>query len=300
MSVSRETVQRLTAVRPPREERASTLPAVDTVLRPLGVGELLDRAAEVLRRRFLALFLPAFVLWLPAQAVQLLAAAGRPGETLANEELLILFLIFGLNYATSMLVSGAAALITYRSVQGAEIGMRAAIVRFITRLPVLFVVNVVSVLAVMAGIFTCGVASLFFAWKFLIVQVIAVLEPVSPGVALARSWVLVRGGLVRWLGIFVTAFAITLPFMYVSGTFGEGQAQDALARQLPIASEGFIDLLSIVIASALSALSSAFYGVVITLFYVDCRVRREALDLFTALPRPSPSKARAVPAEGAA
>lgn len=130
-----------------------------------------------------------------------------------------------------------------------------------------------------------GVAAALSLWLWINIRLAfavppVVLERISPGAALARSWRLTRGSwwrcflilLLTWFIVGLVSNILTVPFSVLAalpGVFAAG------AAWVPVLSTAAM-YVGTVLASALTV---PFLVGVTTLLYVDLRMRREGLDL---------------------
>ncbi|WP_423918332.1 hypothetical protein ACPEEZ_10205 [Frigoribacterium sp. 2-23] len=134
------------------------------------------------------------------------------------------------------------------------------------------------------------VVALWLTTKFALVPSALVLERMTLGQALRRSWWLTRGGLGFWrtLGLLALVFAmiqfatqvVSTPFSLLFGLLGgtlfpTGNVDDTSG--LVVA--GVTYLLTIVISAVITAIGSIVQAASIGLVYIDLRIRSEGLDL---------------------
>jgi hypothetical protein len=270
-----------------REAGRALLPA-GFRLEPHGVGEMLDVALEVFRQRFLALAGTAFVLMAGSEFLQLwirhrseaLADRGddRAAILLALLEIPILFL-------TSLVVAAATSRLAYSTLEGRPISAWASLAVVLKKLPFLLMTAILEFVALVAGFFALVLPAVFLTWKFALASTVVVLEDVSPVRALSRSWTLTRG-------LFPLAFAVLLlgqllffPFHF-SSFFENPEVRRDLLSQLGVSLSGIqADLIPTLVLSLLGAVGMAYQAVLVTLFYVEARIRREGFDLHVSLER---------------
>lgn len=276
--------------------------AAATVLRPLGVGELLDAGFALFRRLFVPLVLLQLICGLPGLAVSIFGesaggAAGTTGTLIGG----LLNLVFGtIGAAATSLIIGEAYLGRALAVGDA---VRRVMPRFGTLLLCGLLVGLVLLLAFLpalaaftsagvmmglsggagdpgkmlvgAGLGLAGLVAmvlpLWVASGTSLASIALVLERRdSASDSVARSWQLSRGGRGRiMLVFFLLMLILLLAFMGVGVVLGLFGAPDA-AGNSPLVTLG-TGLLTF-------ALTPLFYCV-LTLVYYDRRIRTEAFDL---------------------
>ncbi|MGO1582051.1 MAG: glycerophosphoryl diester phosphodiesterase membrane domain-containing protein, partial [Actinomycetaceae bacterium] len=100
-----------------------------------------------------------------------------------------------------------------------------------------------------------------------------VLEKAGPGTALSRSWSLTKGSTWRVVGIYVLAFLIAGVIVAVVGV------PVALVGQLLGLSPALMVIAVTLLDVLVSLVTTPFTAGVISLVYIDQRMRREGLDV---------------------
>ncbi|MFW6080121.1 MAG: hypothetical protein ACODAE_10900 [Gemmatimonadota bacterium] len=286
-------------------------------LRPLGFGEILDRAFALYRRNFAVLFGTALIGLFPvAVLVMALPTAPDPAAALdrgaAGAYLLVAPLIIlagvwvwaALTRQASQAMTGEPVSIAdgFRSglrallpVVGASIG--ALMLFFVVIVGVALAFGLVGALAGLllpgglrgtGGVVAAAVGglgglvgmTLWYAGIFAVLPVIVV-ERSGPLRALRRSWTLSRGGRVRIVAVMVVAWLITyLPTFAVMMMFGFATAfGGAPGEQASFGALALAQLANV----GVSALTTPFFVGVFVVLYFDRRVRTEAFDIETTL-----------------
>ncbi len=255
---------------------------MSVMLRPLTLGELLDRAFQLYRSRFAVFvgiaavaYLPLFViqtatLWAP----KTLSASATAAMLVGFFAALVLRLL-GLaaaNSATIMVVSAAylERPITLREAYSHVSGMLLRV--FFIMIGMGIGIAVGLVLFVIPGII------LFLMWALAIP--VAVLEDAGLGESLSRSRQLTAGHRFRVFAIYLLYFALVfalefgllVPLGAVIGMKGGGAA--GASALLPV-----ISVLSAVLSYVIECLVTPILTISLSLMYYDERVRKEAFDI---------------------
>jgi hypothetical protein len=246
------------------------------VLRPLGVGEILDMALAVYRRHAFALWrVVAVVVALPAALNGALAVAVRQvGDPQANSgSLLLLELLF---LIVTLVASSLATAAAYRLVTDAYLGRVVdpeASLRFgLQRVLSVMWVSFLSGLGVLIGcIFLIGPGVyLFVSWGVAIPVLLG--ENRRGTKALGRSRALVRG---RWwpcAGVLFLSFMleaiVTYAILFAVGRIVDSGGNDSVL----FVEQGVSSLIA-------STLVLPFQVAVTAVLYIDLRVRKEGFDI---------------------
>jgi hypothetical protein len=246
------------------------------VLRPLGVGEILDAALAVYRRHAFALWkIVAVVVALPAALNGALAVADRQvRESDGSEGSLVLLQLLVL--AVTLVAASLATAAAYRLVADAYLGRPidpAASMRFgLRRLGSVIWVSLLFGMGVVIGsifLLAPGVY-LYVAWSVAVPVLLA--ENLRGRKALGRSRALVRGRfwpcagvlILSFLLLFIVAAAILVVLAAIVGT----SDNDTVL----FFEEGISSLIA-------NALTLPFQVAVTTVLYIDLRVRKEGFDV---------------------
>jgi hypothetical protein len=247
-------------------------------LEPRGVGELLDTALDVLRARFLACFALAFAILLP------LTILGRALRGLGGERLQALLLELGLGFLAQTLVVGLVTHLVYAELQGRRASGLASLSVAAQRGPALLLVALLAQAGTSLGTICCLVPGLAVAWLTAVAPAALVLEGLGPIAALSRSAALMRRALPRWAGVAALQFLLVLPF-----TFAAAALEELRNEALVPAGPAWI-LGESALRVALLSLSTCFTSVVLTVLYIDGRVRQEGFDLVMRFERLAASR----------
>jgi hypothetical protein len=246
------------------------------VLRPLGVGEILDMALAVYRRHAFALWrVVAVVVALPAALNGALAVAarqvGNPGKN--SGSLLLLELLFVI---VSLVASSLATAAAYRLVADAYLGRPVdpdESLRFgLRRLASVMWVSLLSGLGLFIGFQLILVPGVYLAVAWSVSIPVLLAENLRGRKALGRSRALVRG---RWwpcAGVLLLAFLLELIVTYAI-LFGVGRIVDSSGNDSVLfVEQGVASLIA-------STLVLPFKVAVTTVLYIDLRVRKEGFDI---------------------
>jgi hypothetical protein len=262
-----------------------------------GVGEMLDIAFDVTRARFGTCVLFSALIWVP---LTLLHRVGLQYPVEAN--LLVLLLSFPVQSLTAALVT----IVVYGHLQGSRVGAAEALWAGLRHAPALLANMLISVLlqvvcaipavAVMAGLSLVDpllgvllglpffLPLLFVRFLVAVAPAALVLEKLGPIEALVRGMRLVRGGFWRWLGVFTVSWVLILPFNAIAEAPSSVEVRDWLSQYADLSRPSYAAL-DVLVSSLARAVATAFSGVLLTVFYLDARVRREGFDLTMRLER---------------
>lgn len=262
----------------------------ELMLRPLGVGEIIDHSLAIYRRQFVALV----TITLSANAlplllmVYLLSSGGIMAQPLLYAAVLLLSIVLG-SLATAATVFLVSETYLGNSISGGVAISRAT--RFLWRLILLtMMVSLVVGLAVLVfllpGIVAASPVLLVLAMipAFIVALAIftgllvstpaLVLEDATASAALSRSWQLTKGfrwkmlGLVIVVGIIIAIPSIALTFLRGGGMATQVSVEFSTA-----------DILWEIAAQFISTLIYPLLYCALTVAYYDLRVRKEGFDL---------------------
>jgi hypothetical protein len=270
------------------------------VLRPLGIGEILDVGIKIYWRHALTLYKIVLFVVLPAQiVVNLLQVSALPkgvsgsfgsgpfGPSFENDRTTDLThaewvtLIAG--FVGAALINALAGKLAqagcFRAVADAYLGermdWRSSLRYALRRLPAVVAVSIVSTIVIGIGAIFCLIPGLYFWGAFYVAIPVLLVEGVGPFKALGRSRRLVQG---RWWGTIGVAIIGWLLASVISGGLGAlvlGVAASGAAQDTPV---GFV--LNTVATTLGSMLVTPAVAAFATVLYIDLRVRKEGFDLF--------------------
>ncbi|MDP9258976.1 MAG: hypothetical protein M3Q31_20850 [Actinomycetota bacterium] len=246
------------------------------VLRPLGVGEILDAALAVYRGHAFALWrVVAVVVALPAALNGALAVAARQvGDPQANSGSLLLLEL--LVIVVSLVATSLATASAYRLVADAYLGRPVdpdASLRFgLRRVASVIWVSLLFGLGLFAGILLLVVPGIFVTVAWSIATPVLLAENLRGTKAIRRSRALVRG---RWwpcAGVVYLMYLLEL-IVYFGILFVIARIVDSSGNDtLLFVEEGVTSLIA-------STLVLPFHVAVTTVLYIDLRVRKEGFDV---------------------
>jgi hypothetical protein len=277
----------------------------------MSIGELLDRTFSLYRRHFWLfigimvmpqLFVLAARLMLAA-GMSLIQSGGAGGVTKAPAAfgaslILAFFLMTFVFWAMYALAQAATVSAISRIYTGGRIGVHEAYAqvkgRFLRVLGVLIVVGFL----VMAGFILCLVPGILLMLRYAVVMPAALIEDLGVSDSMKRSAKLTEG---RW----GEAFLVFLLFVVINWV-AEGLFTYPFAfLQLFVAAKGqdpyWIPVMMYVGQFIGGVLAGPLLVIALSLFYYDCRIRKEALDLqmmLSALDQPGPAAPPIPPSAG--
>lgn len=261
-------------------------------LRPMSVGELLDRTFFLYRKHFVLfvalIALPHAVLL----AVQLFSVVLRAGGPRFSLTAILMGLVTMVVYLAVVAVSqGATVIAVSRMHLGAAPGISEAFAGISGRIPTLALIMIAAGLGAGLGLILLIVPGILLALMWSLSIPIAVLEHLNVRDAMSRSSVLTKGHRGRIFVIYVLFFIVTyifyslwqLPMLFAAGLFvGRGPATLPVWTQIALPVGQFIT----------QCLVAPLLTIAMALVYYDERVRKEAFDLehmMSELDRPTPA-----------
>lgn len=257
----------------------------DVSLRPLGFGEILDRAFAMYRNNFAGYFTTALLPFLPMVALWLVLGALAPaaGDLSAAASMVQLILV-PYSVAATLLAWGAITYQADRKYHGGSASLGESYSAAARRFFPLLVSMFVAWLLMMIGFVLLVIPGILIGIMLFALIPAIQLENRGPIEALGRSRALARGAWGRIFGVVVVVTIITgLPHiaLSVAALFGIA-AMDVTT----IATGGALPFALTQASSAvLSAATLPLTAVTILVLYYDRRVRLEGLDLELATER---------------
>ncbi len=250
-------------------------------LRPLAVGEILDGTFATIRSN------PGATLGLTLGATAVVetisTVAAIAAEEMSNTAATVLtLLLFGLNAALGIFLSGVLAVVVSEATLGGRITAGDAVRRVTPRLGGLLMLTLAVTLLSALGLVALIVGAVVVAVYLSLATPAYVLEAQSTGDALRRSWRLVKGSWWRTLGVLLLSaavggvlmliFAIPTSVILMSSeqTFGS-----LVEGDLTVAGH-IVNAIGSLLATTVA--TPVLSGTVV-LLYIDRRIRREGLDV---------------------
>jgi len=269
--------------RPARGERNRARGAAqDPALGRRSVFEVLDLSLAILRDHFALMVGLGALAWLPLRVLQPFIGAHVWEPSIGRGAM------FGPGLAGLVNTGGAAlaeclgaaliAQIVHAALEGREVAPGALLRAVLARLHVVAGVALVTAVATVAGTCACFVPGLLLSWKLSAAPMVCVLEGRGLRQSIARSWMLTRKGLWRWVFLTVMVAAIVGPFRGIT-TAADWQGARAQALAWTGLSGTTFDIVYVLVSSLLLGVAIALHASTLTVYYADCRVRREGADL---------------------
>jgi hypothetical protein len=230
-------------------------------IRTMGFGEILDRGFRILKNHFALLVGLQAIVVVPARLVADFLGRGSS----FSDPLTVLAGMLPIFLALLLLQPIIMAAITHaigenylsRSVTfGGALRVALSIV-----LPLVGTWILASII-VLVGLVLLIVPGLIFALMFALLTPIMVTEKVFGMTAMERSWVLMRGNLLRALGLFVVT----------------GILSTVLTAGVDLVA-GFVPVLGSIVAGIAQGAANAFGTAALVVLYFDIRCRKEGFDL---------------------
>ena len=287
------------------------------MLRPLGVGDVLDRTFTVYRAKPLVfiglsaiwylLLVLVFVVLAVAIFAGALAAFSRQATTPSPEQIagaavgIIGFVLVAVIVAILLFAAQSAALVDAAAKRylGKDVAIGESFRAGLSASPRLFVAGVLvflaiigawAVLIIVAALANQGivwalavlagiVATAFLGCSWLVAPVVVVVEKMGPISALGRAWRLSAGNRWRIFGIQVLLFILNLVLsLLIGGIFGGLAAASSQGGAAP-GTLGITSVVQSLVNLASTIIWAPVEWIAFTVLYYDLRVRKEAFDL---------------------
>jgi hypothetical protein len=256
-------------------------------LRPLTIGELLDRTFSFYRAHFLMFVGIAAIPNAIMLLVQLVFTLGAPiGASVWGA--LVMFLAMVVVYVLTTMLSQGATVVAVSQIQlGQETSVAEAFDRIRGRLGELLIIGLHVGVRIMAGLILLIVPGIIIGLRYALVMPVAVLEETGASESLERSRELTRGHLGR-IGLIYSLLVVVvlvgaavwqIPVsLFVALTTTGGTTPPAWVQVVDLAGN-FV----------LNSLFGPLMTIAISLVYYDERVRKEGFDLEHMLQQLDPS-----------
>lgn len=261
-------------------------------LRPLALGEILDRTFSLYRRHFL-LFLGIAgipqILILAVELPQIALQQNFPGRfgMLSFTGFVIELVVVVVSAVAYLFSQGGSVFAVSEIYLGRGITISGALQRVRGNLGFLFGVVVLNGLAVGGAAILLVIPGIYVACRLLVCVPVALIEERGPRDSLSRSWELTSGYAGRAFMVFLLYFAIALAAnLLLVSPFSLGIAT-ALKNPSGL---WFWMVMAELGARAATILTQPILLIATAIFYYDLRVRKEAFDLqFMMNPSAPPS-----------
>jgi len=257
--------------------------------RPRTVTELLDLATDILRMRFFACVGVAILVWVPGRVLHFMylndLMQGVDGE---NAMLFAIAVETVLNGFQSLLAVALVAIVTHATLSGTWISGWGALSVALRRSMILLAAAIMVGIAKIVGSFLCCLPGLFVMYRMLFSQIVAVVEPVGPWEAMTRSWDLTRGGFqpfLRWFVLGLVGVLAVFPINLLSGAFDYSTVMDDFSDKIGSPPAIVTQAFAFLISTVFLAFGTAVWSSIVTVYYADCRMRRDGMDLEAWLER---------------
>jgi hypothetical protein len=249
-------------------------------LRPLSLGEILDRTFSLFRSNFILFIGIAAIPQVLVLAVQLLQIAlqrdARSGMAGPPVSVLITLFVIVVSTVAYLFSQGGTILAVSEIYLGRTISIVAALRRVQADLGSLFGVVMLNGLAVVGGTFLLIIPGIYVACRLLVCVPAALIEQRGPRDSLTRAWELTKGyagrAFMMFLLFFVIAIAANMVFTF---PFSFGMVRAARGQGTP----WLWLMLTQVGAHVASILTQPVLLIATSIYYYDLRVRKEAFDL---------------------
>jgi hypothetical protein len=234
---------------------------VDYEIRAMGFGEILDMGFRIVKNHFVLLVGLGAILYVPlGLAVELTTTQGEVPDPFA-----MLTILFPLSLLWLILQPIIMAAITHaigESYLSKSVTFGGALRFALSIVLPLLGTWILASLIVIVGFALLVLPGVILALMFAVLTPVMVTERVFGFAAMERSWALMRGNLLRALGLFVVT----------------GILSSALTAGVDLVA-GFIPLVGSVVAGIVQGAANAFGTAALVVLYFDIRCRKEAFDL---------------------
>jgi len=252
-----------------------------TALRPLGLGELLDRSFFLYRKHFLLFVAIVALPHLILLAFQLLGVGlGMQAQgAFSARYWLWLLPTFILQWIVTATAQGATVIAVSRVHLDREATIAGAFAGVARRIPMLAFIMIITGVGIFLGFILLLLPGILLALILALVIPIAVLENTGLVNSIARSWVLTQGSWLRILVIYILYFFLLFtliwlwefPMFWAAGIFTRNHAPGTM----PLWSQIVFPVCSFLSLSLVTPLIT----IALSLTYYDQRIRKEGFDL---------------------
>jgi hypothetical protein len=250
--------------------------------RPLGIGEILDRAFSIYRTHFRTLCLCVLVVVVPMAIISTLITASltdnafNPDARTASEDGAAVTAVLASIVVQTILTLLAVAACT-RAVGAAYLGHRVtwqeSLAFALRRLVPLIVLSILASIFTMLGLIALLIGAIYVAVRLSLGSPALLIEDIGPMESLRRSWGLVGG---RWWATFAVIVLVSLLVVIISSIVQGVLVAPLLGGADSELIGGTLSTLGTIVANVLTL---PLQAAVVTILYFDLRVRKEGLDL---------------------
>jgi hypothetical protein len=247
-----------------------------------GVLEMLDLSIAILREHFALLVGLGALAWLPVRLLQPFIGAHVWEDSIGTGAMIGPSLSSLVNTGSAALAqcfaSALLARVVHAALEGREVALLPLLRNVLVRLHVVIGVALVSAIASVAGTCACFLPGILLSWKLSAAPMACVIEGQGLRYSLARSWLLTRRGFWRWLFLWLCVVLIGLPFTGITALADWPGARAQALAWSGLSGTSF-DIVFVLVSSLMLGVAIALQSSVLTVYYADCRVRREGADL---------------------
>jgi uncharacterized membrane protein len=244
------------------------------MLRPLGVGEILDTSFSLYRRHFGALATVSLVCTgLPLVLRLFVEAAGGLFTHLTLALVYMLSLV-----VLSLIATGATVFIVSESYLGRPLTAREALMRATPYMGRILIASLLMALVIGFGFLLLVIPGIMLGVGLAVAIPAVVLEAGrSASGALSRSWELTRGSRWRIFGLGLTLFVLLyIPVIAISGLVAVLVPRGGAAA---FGASSTATIIALAIGGVVQLFIYPLFYCVLTVTYYDLRVRKEGFDL---------------------
>jgi hypothetical protein len=245
-------------------------------LRPLTLGEILDRTFTMYRRHFLFFVTLAGLFHLPSLLVALVQAQSGAAVTFTAGGITLLLIAVCVSIVTSVLASGGAVLAISEFYLGHTVTIGETVRRILGRFWALLGAAILTYFAFMFGFLFFFVPGIYVLCRVLITAPVVVVDRKGPAGAFSRSWALSQGFAGRAFLILVLYLVVVLAASAVSTAPLQFMIREAAGNPAQLR---WLLTLQAVIGGVAGVLIAPIIQISTAIFYYDLRVRKEAFDL---------------------
>jgi len=260
-------------------------------LEPRRAGAILDAALDLARENFGLFVLVASLIWSVQRVTAELLGVGEMPDWASPDAMSNAMLLSMLNQAIELMIlqlaSVAIALIAWPRLRGESPRLGAVLLRMVVCAVPLMVLQFGFSLLIVAGGCCLCLPGIFVAVRFSLIGITFCVERAGFFGCMRRSFELTGGegwgtdglaSFLRGVGVVGTGFIVYSAFTLLSGALDQPGYRPMLQDALGLPGDVF-SVLAVVVTSLFNGLASVFMSLALLTYYLDCRVRRDGLDL---------------------